>query len=77
MRRMVSKSKFKPKSLAYFRKIEESGEEIIITDHDRPVLKIIPYRAEPEEALLLLRNSVKKYSEPLEPVELDDWEALK
>lgn len=77
MGKMISKSKFKPKSLAYFRKIEESGEEIIITDHDKPVLKIIPYRAEPDDALLLLRNSVKKYDKPLEPVGIEDWEALK
>lgn len=40
MPQAVSKSKFKPHSLEYFRKIEQTGEELIITDHGRPVLKV-------------------------------------
>ena len=77
MERIVSKSKFKPKSLEYFRQIEETGGEVIITDHGRPVLKVIPYSAEPSEAQHLLRNSVKKFVGPTEPVGAGDWEALK
>ena len=80
MERIVSKSKFKPKSLEYFRMIEESGEELIITDRGRPVLKVIRYTAnaaDPENRLKALRNSILKYEAPLEPVALEDWEALK
>ncbi|MEW6221568.1 MAG: type II toxin-antitoxin system Phd/YefM family antitoxin [Thermodesulfobacteriota bacterium] len=44
----VSKSQFKPRSLEYFRRIEETGEELVITDHGRPVLKVVPYIADPE-----------------------------
>ena len=40
MERMISKSQFKPRSLEYFRLIEESGETLIITDRGRPVLKV-------------------------------------
>src|SRR3989337_495743 len=76
MGKMVSKSKFKPKSLEYFRQIEESGEEIIITDHGRPVLKVVPYSAEPA-AVQLLHNSVKKYKKPTEPVGVEGWEGAK
>jgi len=77
MGKVVSKSSFKPKSLEYFRQIEESGEELIITDHGRPVIKVIPYSAEPAEAMRLLRNSVKAYIKPTEPVGVEDWEAAK
>lgn len=73
----VSKSQFKPHSLEYFRRIEQTGEELVITDHGRPVLKIIPYVSDPEECLRGLRNTVLRYSEPLEPVGLSDWETLK
>jgi len=76
MERMVSKSKFKPRSLEYFRQIEEGGEEIIITDHGRPVLKVVPYEAKPAEVLPMLLNSVKKFVEPAKPVGDKDWEAL-
>ena len=38
MSQAVSKSQFKPHSLEYFRKIEQTGEELVITDHGRPVL---------------------------------------
>ncbi|MFO7666164.1 MAG: hypothetical protein R6V76_06065 [Desulfobacterales bacterium] len=76
MERMVSKSQFKPRSLEYFRLIEESGETLIITDRGRPVLKVIPYIADPEEHMKILRNSVLKYDDPTEPVAPEDWQAL-
>ena len=77
MNNTVSKSQFKPRALEFFREIEKSGKPLIITDHGKPVLKILPYSEDPAEALRLLRNSVVKYEEPLEPVGLDDWESLK
>jgi len=77
MERMVSKSKFKAHALEYFRQVEETGEEFTITDHGRPVLKVIPYSANSEESLKVLRNSVLKYEDPMEPVGLEDWKALK
>lgn len=73
----VSKSQFKPHSLHYFREVERSGEALIITDHGRPVLKVVPYVADPEEYFMGLRNTVIKFDDPLEPVGLDDWEGLK
>lgn len=38
----ISKSKLKARMLEIFRQLEASGEELIVTDHDRPVLKIVP-----------------------------------
>ena len=79
MKQMVSKSQFKPKSLEYFRLIEESGQPLIITDRGRPVLKVIPYSetADSVDPLSILRNSVLRYDDPLEPVAPEDWKALK
>jgi len=73
----VSKSQFKPSSLEYFRRIEQTGEELIITDRGRPVLKIVPYEEDPERHLRGLRNTVLRYDAPLEPVGEGEWEALK
>lgn len=47
MSQTVSKSQFKPNSLEYFRRIEQTGEELVITDHGRPVLKVVPYVDDP------------------------------
>lgn len=77
MPQTVSKSQFKPHSLEYFRKIEQTGEELVITDHGRPVLKVVPYVEDPEACFRGLRNTVLKYDAPLEPVGLEDWESLK
>ena len=77
MERIISKSKFKPKALHYFRIVQESGRELIISDHGKPVLKIVPYREDINEKLDVLRNSVKIYIDPTEPVGLDDWDILK
>lgn len=36
----VAKSELKPKMLEYFRQVEKTGEPIIVTSHNKPVLKI-------------------------------------
>jgi prevent-host-death family protein len=77
MSQAVSKSQFKPHSLEYFRRIEQTGEELVITDHGRPVLKVVPYVADTEECFRGLRNTVLKYDAPLDPVGLEEWESLK
>ena len=77
MEQMISKSKFKPRALHYFREVERTGRELIICDRGKPVLKIVPYTEDPAEALKALRNTVIKYTDPTEPVGLEDWDALK
>jgi prevent-host-death family protein len=68
----VSKSLFKVKALEYLREVESTGKELVITDHGKPVLKVVPYVHDPAEALRSLRGSVLRYDQPLEPVGLED-----
>lgn len=80
MELIVSKSKFKPRALEYFRQIEETRQGLIITDHGKPVLRIMPYQPEQgaqAEGTKRLRDVVVRYENPFEPVGLDDWEVLK
>jgi antitoxin (DNA-binding transcriptional repressor) of toxin-antitoxin stability system len=77
MEQSVSKSRFKARALEYFRQIEESGREVIVTDHGRPVVKVGPYRPEAHELLRVLRGSVRFYKAPTEPVAVGEWERLK
>lgn len=70
----ISKSKFKPRSLEFFRRVQETGEALVITDHGTPVLKIIPYtNYADEDHLQVLRGSVVSFDDPLELGE-EDWE---
>ncbi|MCM2265018.1 MAG: type II toxin-antitoxin system prevent-host-death family antitoxin [Desulfuromonadales bacterium] len=76
--KQVSKSQFKPRSLEYFRVVEQTGEELVITDHGRPVAKVIPYREDAEERLLALRETVLRYERPLDSaVDEDEWESAR
>jgi len=76
-RMVVSKSKLKPRLLAYLRRVEETGEELVITDRGRPVAKIVPYRPADADPLEALRHTVVRYEEPTESVGTEDWEALR
>jgi prevent-host-death family protein len=71
----VSKSKFKARALEYFREVERTGRALIVTDRGRPVLKIVPYRADLAESLRDLKDSVVRFDAPFEPVGVDDWES--
>jgi prevent-host-death family protein len=73
----VSKSRFKAQALEFFREVERTGQPIVITNHGKPVLKIVPYREDPAAALRLLRETVVKYRAPTEPVAEEDWESAR
>jgi prevent-host-death family protein len=77
MERIISKSKFKPHALKYFRDVEKTGKPLIISDHGKPVVKIVPYTDNTPKILKSMRHTVIEYNEPFDPVGLDDWEALK
>ena len=76
---IVSKSKFKPAALEYFRQVQETQEELIISDHGKPVLKIVPYQAAAKsklDPLTKLRGTLKRYEQPFDPI-AEVWESAK
>lgn len=70
----VSKSEFKARALEPLRLIEASGEDLIVTDHGKPTLEIRPYRSREAQPLDILRGSVMRYDNPLDPIAKEDWE---
>ncbi|MDA8098074.1 MAG: type II toxin-antitoxin system Phd/YefM family antitoxin [Nitrospiraceae bacterium] len=76
MNKTVTKSQFKPRALEYFRQIQKTGEAVIITDHGKPVLKVVPYAEKPADALKALRGTVRKFTDPTKPTG-EKWEGLK
>ena len=80
MTETISKSKFKPMALEYFRRVQETGEEIVITDRGKPVVKIVPAQEEPTVTATILeklRGTLIRYEDPFAPVGVEDWEMLK
>ncbi len=49
----ISKSKLKPHLLEYLRWIQETGNVIIVADHQIPVIKIEPYHSKKETDSLI------------------------
>ena len=76
----ISKAAFKARALEILRRVETTGQPVIVTDRGRPVVRIEPYFGADDTALASLRGSVLAYSDPLEPVDPADqpaWEALR
>lgn len=71
----ISKTKLKAKLLEYLRLVEKQNEEIIITDHGKPVVKICKYKIHPttEELFATLRGKVKYFEDITTPT-ADEWE---
>ncbi|MEN9578796.1 MAG: hypothetical protein RJA70_1805 [Pseudomonadota bacterium] len=70
----VSKSALKAKMLEYFRKVEETGEELVVTDNNQPTLRIVPIRARISAAVSFadVRGRVVYHEDVLAPT-ADEW----
>jgi antitoxin (DNA-binding transcriptional repressor) of toxin-antitoxin stability system len=70
----ISKSKLKAQMLKIFREIEESGEEVIVTDNNRPVLRIVPIvqKKSVEELFAPYQGKVIYYEDINTPT-IDEW----
>ena len=72
--KQVSKSQLKAKMLEYFRKIEETHEGVIVTDHGRPTLRIVPFRPKKSaQAVFGKTQGMVRYHEPLTTPTTDEW----
>ena len=70
----MSKSALKARMLEYFRKVEESGEELVVTDNNVPVLRIVPIRKRIPAATLFadVHGKVIYHEDPLAPTS-EEW----
>jgi len=72
--KMISKSALKARMLEYFRRVEETGEELVVTDHNRPVLRISPIRDRTPSAETFsdVRSRVVYHGDVLAPT-TEEW----
>jgi prevent-host-death family protein len=70
----ISKSKLKNKLLKFLRLVEPEGEEILVSDRGKPVVKITKYGNSPSTEQLVgqMRGKVK-YFEDLTTPTTEEW----
>lgn len=70
----VSKGILKAKMLEYLRKVEETGEELVVTDNGVPAVRIVPIRRRrpANEAFAGVRGRVVYHEDPLAGT-TDEW----
>jgi len=70
----VSKGVLKNKMLEYFRRVETTGEELIVTDHRKPVLKVVPVKEKiPVSELFEQYQGKATYAAPAIESETAEW----
>lgn len=70
----ISKSALKAKMLEYLRRVEETGEELVVTDNGRPVVKITAIREKRSAAEVFadIRGRVVYHEDIMTPT-TDEW----
>jgi prevent-host-death family protein len=71
----VSKSVLKARMLEYFRRVEDTGTELIVTDNNQPVLRIVPIRRRipASEQFADVRGRVVYHEDVTTPT-TDEWD---
>lgn len=70
----VSKSQLKAHMLEYFRKVEETGEELVVTSHNKPTLKVVPIATKKDVAEIFSGiRKVARINGDLSEPETDAW----
>lgn len=76
--KQVSKGVLKAHMLEYFREIERTGEELIVTDHRKPVLKIVSLGRKTKTAKAVFKSYRHHivYHEDLTTPTSDQWKEI-
>ncbi len=73
----VSKSELKAHMLEYFRTVEETGEELVVTSHKKPTLKVVPLAAKKSvDEIFGGMRKVAKINGALDDPETEAWGEL-
>jgi antitoxin (DNA-binding transcriptional repressor) of toxin-antitoxin stability system len=73
--KIVSKTALQASMLEYFQAVEATGEDLVVTSENRPVLKIVPFRQglTVDEAFADVYGKIRYHGDLLEST-ADEWE---
>ena len=72
--RTIKASEFKATCLKLMDEVAETGEEVVITKHGRPVSRLVPYQERPKSLFGLDRGRMKIVGDIVSPIDVE-WEA--
>ena len=72
--RTIKASEFKAKCLKLMDEVAESGQEIVVTKHGRPVSRVVPYREKRKLVFGEYRHLMKTYADIVEPMPAEWFE---
>jgi prevent-host-death family protein len=71
----IPAGQFKSKCLAIMDRVQKTGESVLITKHGKPVAKLSPAAASPEDVFGYMAGKVKIVGDIVGPITpLEDWE---
>jgi prevent-host-death family protein len=70
----IKASVFKAKCLRLMEKVNQTGEEIVITKNGKPISKLVPYRSRPKSLFGLHGDKVSSNDDLIEPIDVE-WDA--
>jgi prevent-host-death family protein len=76
--RTMAAGTFKNRCLQVMDEVHARREEIVITKHGKPVAKLVPVDAEPEDLFNFLRDKITIVGDVVGPViPVEEWESLR
>lgn len=76
---IVSKSKFKAKALEYFRMVQTTGNPVLVSHNEDPVIQVSLYNPTNSQKDLFkkLSNAITYLGDIESPVGVNDWKVIK
>ena len=72
--KQVPAGEFKAKCLKLMDRVQDTGEELVITKHGKPVAKLVPVQDEKPSLFGSMKGSVEIVGDIVGPVLDEDWE---
>ncbi len=76
--KQVPAEEFQIHCLALIEEVQATGAPVLVTNHGKPVVKLVPVEAKDESIYGYMSNKAKIVGEIVSPITpIEDWEALK
>src|SRR5438128_916523 len=70
----VAAAEFKVRCLELIDRVRETGTELVVTKHGKPVAKVVPFRVVPRiRSFGSMKGTVLGYDRPFDPID-DEWD---
>ncbi|MDE0161446.1 MAG: type II toxin-antitoxin system prevent-host-death family antitoxin [Acidimicrobiaceae bacterium] len=71
----IKASEFKARCLQLMDEVAETGREIVITKHGRPVSRLVPHVERPKSLFGIDRGKIEILGDIIEPIDVE-WDAV-